>query len=327
MRSLRASAPASLLAAGLLISLAACGTTESPETTPDETDDSGPVTVTDARGEEVVLEDGPATNVVALEWMEAENLVTLGVMPAGVADVSGYGTWVTASPLDDSVTDVGTRQEPSADAIIGLEPDLIILEEDRDPALIGQLEEYAPVLVVKGSDAAGGNIEQMKTNFEMIAQAVGKEDEAKTILGEFDTALADGKAAIEDAGAAGQGFAMADGWTEGSTVNIRMFGKGALFSDIAEELGLQNQWTGEVDPAWGLGQTDVEGLSGLTDLHFFYHQAGEDAWIDGLAGNAIWTALPFVASGKVHPLEPGTWTFGGPASCEQFIDQVVQAVA
>ena len=33
-----------------------------------------------------------------------------GVMPVGVADVEGYSTWVTAAPLDDSVTDVGTRR-------------------------------------------------------------------------------------------------------------------------------------------------------------------------------------------------------------------------
>ena len=45
-------------------------------------------------------------------------------------------------------------------------------------------------------------------------------------------------------------FAAAHGWSEGGSVAIRMFGEGSLFSDIAEELGLSNAWTGKVDE-WG----------------------------------------------------------------------------
>lgn len=326
MTSFRSVAPVGLLTAALLMT--ACGTTEDPtEPSADDTAASGPVTVTDARGEEVVLENGPATKVVALEWMEAENLVTLGVMPVGVADTAGYSTWVTAAPLDDSVQDVGTRGEPSIDSIVALEPDLVIMEDDRGEGLVQQLEEYAPVVVIEGSDATGGNIEQMKTNFTTIAQAVGKEDEAEQVLEDFDGTVDEVKAQIEEAGAAGQGFALVDGWTEGSTVSIRPFGKGSLFSDLAEAVGLENKWTGEVDPQWGLGQTDVEGLTALGDVQFFYHAAGEDTWPDALAQNPIWTALPFVQSGQLHPLAPGTWTFGGPASSEQFVEQLATALA
>ena len=45
--------------------------------------------VTDPRNKKINLK-GPATKVVALEWGAAENLVTLGVMPVGVADIKGY---------------------------------------------------------------------------------------------------------------------------------------------------------------------------------------------------------------------------------------------
>lgn len=322
--SRRAAAPIALLAA---VTLAACGTTEEPESgdTAAPTEDTGPVTLTDSRGKEVVLADGPAENVVALEWMEAENLVTLGVMPVGVADVEGYGTWVTAGPLDDTVTDVGTRQEPSIDSIVALEPDLIIMEAGRG-VQPKQLEEYAPVLVVEGSDASD-NLNTMKENFSLIAEAVGKTDEADTVLEEFDTALADGTAALEEADVAGQSFAMVDGWTDGGAVSIRPFGKGSQFSDLAEAMGLENAWTGEVDEMWGLGQTDVEGLRNLGDVHFFYHAAGEDDWPKKLEDNAIWKNLEFVKNDKVYPLQPGTWTFGGPASSMQFVDQVVEALA
>jgi ABC-type Fe3+-hydroxamate transport system substrate-binding protein len=320
-----------LLAAALLAALVlgACGTTDDGEAAGDDDTTTGgdPVTVVDSRGEEIVLPDGPAERVVALEWMQAENAVTLGVMPVGVADVEGYTTWAgTAAPLDDTVGDVGTRGEPSVEAIIDLDPDLILMEAGASDDLVAQLEGLAPVLVIQGSDASA-NLEQMRSNFETIATAVGKEDVAEEVLAELDTTIEEGAAALEAAGVAGDGFAMADGWMDGSTVSIRMFGPGSLMSDLAEELGLENQWTGEVDEVWGLGTTDVEGLTSLGELHFFYSASDEDVFADGLTGNPIWDALPFVAAGDVHKLDAGTWTFGGPAASQFFVDQVVEALA
>ncbi|WP_205856496.1 ABC transporter substrate-binding protein [Phytoactinopolyspora endophytica] len=315
------------------LALTACGSSEDTDddagedTAASSNDDSeaeatGPVTVTDARGEEITL-DAPAEDVVALEWAETEELVVLGVMPVGVADVEGYGTWVQAAPLDDDVTDVGTRQEPSVDSIVGLDPDLVITE-DRGNNLIQQLEESVPVIVLEGTDTAD-NIGKMKENVTTIATAVGKEDEAEQVLADFDAALAEGMQQIEDAGVAGEQFAMADGWMEGSSVALRMFGQGSLVSDLAEELGLVNAWEGDVDEEWGLGQTDVEGLTSLENPHFFYSSSdGEDVFADGLADNAIWNDLPFVENGQVHKLDDGTWTFGGPASSTNIIDQFVE---
>lgn len=307
--------------------LAACGTTEDAGRDDTAATAAGPtesqVTITDARGVDVTL-DRPAEKVVALEWSEAEDLVTLGVMPVGVADVEGYGAWVQSASLDESVADVGTRQEPSVDAIVALDPELVIME-DRGNNLDAQLEEYVPVIVIQGSDAAG-NIAQMRDNFTTIATAVGKEAEATDVLAEFDSKLEAGRQAITDAGRTGDRFAMADGWMEGSSVAIRMFGEGSLVSDLAEELGLENAWTGEVDEMWGLGQTDVEGLSELGELTFFYSASTDDVFADGLADNAIWLSLPFVENGTVHKLEDGTWTFGGPRSSMHIVDQFVAAL-
>lgn len=314
-----------LVATATALLLSACGTTENtaaPEASTSAT--GGPVTVTDSRGKEVTLK-APATKVVGLEWGEVEMLVGLGVMPVGVADTKGYATWVSAAKLDPSVKDVGTRAEPSVDSIVALQPDLVVMEDDRGANLVSQLEEYVPVVVTKGTDAAD-NLGRMRADLNMIAKAVGKTTEAEKLLADFDAAIADGKKKITDAGAAGRPFAIADGWKEGSTVSIRMFGQGALVSQIGIQLGLTNAWNGETDAAWGLGQTDVEGLTVLKDpnLHFFYNASdGTDVFADGLAGNAIWKSLPFVQQGNLHRMPDGIWTFGGPLSGKQYIDQFV----
>ncbi|RSM98224.1 ABC transporter substrate-binding protein [Nonomuraea sp. WAC 01424] len=325
MRSLPA-----VMAAMLL--LTACGTTEAPvapvaPATPEPSASAAvPITVTDARGKQVTL-DRPATRVVGLEWGEVEMLVALGVQPVGAADVKGYGTWVTAAPLDASVKDVGTRQEPSVDSIAALQPDLVVMESD-DAGLIGQLEKIAPVIVAKGSDAAA-NLTRMSADLTMLATAVGRTEEAAKVMADFDAAMADGKAKIAASGSAGQKFMMADGWKDGSKISIRPFGKGSLVSDVAERLGLANAWTGEVDRQWGLGSTDVEGMTAVKDenLRFFYNASdGADVFAD-LAGNALWKSLSFVKQNRISKLPDGIWTFGGPLSCRQYADALVKAYA
>ena len=309
------------------MALGACGSTEPSAAADEPTATTGPVTVTDARGEQVEL-DAPAERVVALEWAEVEMLDSLGADVVGAADPKGYATWNASAELDPGTKDVGYRAEPSIDAIMALDPDLVVLEKDGGDALIDQLEGTVPVLVTEGSDASR-NLERMREDFLMIAEALGRTDEAEEVLDELDASFDETAASIEAAGNDGATFAMADGWMEGSNVSIRMFGEGALFSDVAEQVGLDNAWEGKVDPMWGLGTTDVEGLSPLRDeqeLTLLYSSSDEpDVFAEGLSKNAIWKSMPFVENGDLHKLEPGTWTFGGPASVQFFLDQLDEA--
>lgn len=321
MRSLRSY---TLLAGAAALILSGCGTTEAPDGETAEGGGGEQISVTDFRGKEIVL-DGPATEVVGLEWNVTEHLVSLGVMPVGVADMKGYTTWVSAEPPDDSVTNVGVRGEPSIDSIAALAPDLVVTTSDLPAAAIAQLEEFTPVLVVRGADAFEP-IAQMRENLEIIATATGTEDVADQLLADFDATLAEGAAALDAAGLAGQQFAFADAYLDGNQVSIRPFTDGSLIGAVTEELGMVSTWQLEGDADYGLAQTDVEGLTVLGDVQFLYianDTDGGDPFTEALAGNAIWQSLPFVQSGKVHRLPDGIWMFGGPTSMEQYIDAVV----
>jgi len=322
----------SLLAA-LSLLLSACGSVEEgatttaagsaePETT---TATSGPITITDARGEELTL-DAPASEVVGLEWGVIENLISLGVMPVGVADVEGYTAWVSAAQLDEGVVDVGLRGEPSIDALVALEPDLVVATTDLPANIIEQIEGLVPVLVVRAA-AAERPVDQMRDNIRLIAQAVGKEPEADALVERVDAAIAEGTQAMADAGLEGQPFTLADAWMDGNNVSIRAFTAGSLMGAVAEEMGLVNAWDLEGDADYGLAITDVEGLTNLGDVQFtYYTNAAEVDAIAELDGNPIWEGLPFVQNGNVHRLPDGIWMFGGPLSVEQFVDATVEAL-
>lgn len=316
--------------AGMLV-LGACGTSQ-PSATDTESTSGGPLTLTDAAGRTVKL-DAPAERVVVLEWQQVEDVLTLGVEPVGVADVKGYNIWDTAEELDPDTADVGARSEPNMDAVFSTDPDLVIVEAERGSPLIKQLEKYdVPVLVTKGADAEDP-IATMKNTFTLIADALGKHEEAESVLEEFDQHLVEAEREIAAADPQTTEFAYADAWLDGSNISIRPFGQGSLIGELGEEIGLTNVWKGEVDKAYGLGSTDVEGLTAIGDAHFFFNStdaltdaAGYEPWMPALRTNPIWRNAPFVEADRVHPFPSGVWTFGGPRSSQQVVDAFVDAL-
>ena len=111
-----------------------------------------------------------------------------------------------------------------------------------------------------------------------------------------------------------------------------------VIRDLADQHGVgvgvvlhdldQAAWPMAGDQEYGLGETDVEGLTGLGDVHYWYmtNDVFGDAYAEHLAGNAIWQSLPFVKSGKVHRLPDGMWMFGGPKSMTQYVDAAIETL-
>ncbi|PWN01387.1 Fe3+-hydroxamate ABC transporter [Nocardioides silvaticus] len=330
---------AAALTAPLALLLVACGTSdtdsgddEAPKAndSADCADDTtataeGPVSLTDSYGRTVEL-DQPAERVAVLEWQQTEDLLTLCLTPVAVADAEGFATWDTAEELPEDVTDVGTRGEPNLETLFGTNPDLVIVEAyTAEDEIIKQLEEYdVPVLATKGADAADP-VQNMLDTFDLIAEATGRQERAELVTEQFETSLAEAKQAIEDADIATDSFVYFDGWIQGGNVAIRPFGQGSLMGELGEELGLTNAWEGEVDPAYGLGQTDIEGMSEVGDATFFYTGTTDPAGDVNaeLAKNRVWNEIPAVAEGRAYAFPSGIWTFGGPRSAEQVIDAYV----
>ncbi|WP_033326453.1 iron-siderophore ABC transporter substrate-binding protein [Streptomyces yerevanensis] len=310
------------------LTLTSCGTTEPAADEADAKPSAERITLTDAAGVKVEL-DGPAKKVVATEWNEVESLISLGVDPVGVADIKGYKTWDSAVPLTNDPKDIGTRGEPSMDTIAALSPDLIVASSDLKPAAVKQLREIAPVLVTKSADAADP-IGRMTENLDLFAQATGTTEQAEKLKSDFRTKLDEGKKALADAGLAGAEYAFADGYVVSNQVSIRPYTSGSLIGAVNEKIGLKNAWTVKGDEAYGLGATDVEGLTKLGDVQFAYIANDGDKsstpFTGALAKDSVWTSLPFVKKGDVHRLPDGIWMFGGPGSMSKYVDSVVEAL-
>ncbi|NRG40575.1 ABC transporter substrate-binding protein [Rathayibacter sp. VKM Ac-2835] len=315
----------------------AAGTVDSAECAADDTPTAtGAVSLTDSLGRTVEL-DAPAERIVVLEWQQTEDLLTLCVAPVGAASTEDYATYVSAETLPESTTDVGERGEPDLDTLYGLDPDLIVIEAySADDELLAQLEERdVPVLATIGADASG-QIDNMKEVFSLLGEATGRTERADTVLAEFDQHLADATTEVAEAALSTPEFVFFDGWIESGNVVIRPYGKGALFTELGEELGLEGAWTDEindsygsggVDPAYGLAQTDIEGLTAVGEANLVYSNDGTpDSYVTELAKSPVWAALPAVQQGRAFEFPPGVWGAGGPKSGEQAIDAFVDVI-
>ncbi|SNY64871.1 iron-siderophore ABC transporter substrate-binding protein [Paractinoplanes atraurantiacus] len=335
-------------AAALLGLVAACGTTKVDEpsaagsaaptsqTCADDTTTTStePVSMTDGVGRKVELAK-PAQRVAVLEWQQTEDLLTLCLTPVAVADPKGYGTYVKAEKLPATVADAGERGEPDLDALYATKPDLIVVEAFKaNDEIITKLEKRGvPVLATVGADASG-QIANMKKVFSMIGTATGRTERADLVLKQFDEHLAAAKQKVAGTDVQAKDFLFFDGWMEGGNLVIRPYGKGALFTELGEQLGLTPAWTdkinsaygsGGVDPAYGLAQTDIEGLTAVGGATLFYSDDDTpDSYVKELRKSPIWTALPAVKEGRAHAFPAGVWGAGGPLSNEQAIDAYVK---
>lgn len=316
-----------------VVTLGACGTTE-PTTAPAATGSgtAGPVTVTDARGKSVTL-DGPATRVGATEWNAVEYSISLGVQPVGVSDIKGFATWDSAVTVDPSATDLGTRGEPSIDTVSSLGLDVLFVTDELAGDAMAQIEKTTPVVVMPGGDASDP-VGAMWKNVDLVATVLGRQDAAAALRTTYEAKVAETTTAVRASGLGSSPVAFTDAYEAGGALSIRSYGEGSLVGGVLRSVGITNAWSGvpglEADPAYGLGTTDVEGLTQLpAATHYWYvtNSSEADPYTTTLPKNAVWTSLPFVKAGTVRPIPEKIWMFGGPASMMQMLDAAKAALA
>ncbi|OII65811.1 ABC transporter substrate-binding protein [Streptomyces sp. CC53] len=320
-----------LAAAALAVTAAGCGSAAeeagggAPRKAPEgRGTGAGALTVTHLKGTTTLEE--PATRVVALEWTYAEDLLALGVSPAGVADIEGYDQWVTGGPrFADSVKDVGTRQAPSLETVKALKPDLIITSKVRSEANYDQLDAIAPTLMFDPY-AAEGEYEEMRATLEKIGTAVGRQEAAGAALKELDGKIAAARQRLTDGGKDGAAVTVARGYTTDGAAVVEVLTDSTIPGGLLPQLGLRNAWTGKAD-AYGMSKVDIEGLKPVEESTLLYVAAkDDDVFATSLPKNALWRNLDFAEGGRVHALDPGTWFFGGPFSTALVADEIADAL-
>ncbi len=313
------------LCALVVLVLAACGNTEDDTSkNKKENTDSEAITVSGVNGE-VTLPQA-AKKVVVLEYTYAEDMLALGMQPAGVADIEGFNKWVSIDEkLDNNVVDVGTRNEPNLEQIASLQPDLIIGISFRHEGILADLEKIAPTLLFNPYPTEEQNLSQYDEMFQtldVIAEATGTETTAEQLKADVDTKIEEVASAVSTAELATKEFSLVQAFTGAEAPEFRVFTKNSMASELLEKIGLTNAYEAPQFEAYGYSTLNIEGLTNLEDANFIYVIQEDDPLLQTLDTNQVWQGLSFVKNDQLYSLGGDAWLFGGPLSALTVLDRL-----
>ncbi|MDY0985284.1 ABC transporter substrate-binding protein [Microbacterium sp. CFBP9023] len=178
-----------------LLTLAGCasGSDAEPQGTAAAADS---VTVEDNSGSHEIAT--PPASVVALDNRTFQTLSDWGVeLSAGAVALMPD----TVSYLDDeSIVDIGLHSEPDLEAIVAVEPDLIISGQrfTQHNEAIAELVPDATIIDLEPREGEPFD-EELKRQTTVLGEIFGKQDEAQALVDDFDAAVERAKAAYDDA--------------------------------------------------------------------------------------------------------------------------------
>jgi iron complex transport system substrate-binding protein len=294
-----------LLAAALVVTSCGSGDSGGNATTGGGAGSGGsasgafPVTVSTAFGD-VTVEEEP-TRVVALGWSDAETALALGVQPVGASDWLGFGgegvgPW--AEGRYDEAPEIVETLEPSYEQIAALRPDLIL-----DTRSAGTQERYDALSAIAPTigqpEGAGPYQTTWQQQLDLVGQALGKAEEARSLEDEVGRQFADTAAAHPDF--AGKSVAVAAYTSAGWGAYVR----GDSRVDFLEQLGFTNAPAVQEQAAENFYVSISEEQLPLLDADL---TVAFPIYVDAalITGDPLWQAIPSVQAGHGVVLEDQT---------------------
>lgn len=267
---------------------------------------------------EVCLQGSPA-RIAVLDWRPLEDLLLLGIKPAGAADLADFPKWVKMT-VPSGIADLGGRLPPNLERVAALRPDLILGYSGFQGRHYGELSRIAPTVLLDYLPSKG-QLAAMRSHFLLHARLVGQEAKAESILLQLDSFLAQGREILRARGALGKPFLLVQAWARERVYNI--FTRDTLASEVLEALGLRNAWASRGE-AYGLSRVGPEGLARLVGENpgvqvLLIAQPDNNPLADPAVG-----PLLRLSQAQVRPLDPATWTYGGPHSARVLVEEVLR---
>lgn len=258
----------------------------------------------------LLAREARASRAACLEWTSAEMLLSLGVAPVAVADTAGYRDWAVAPALAPGTIDLGSRGEPSLERIAALAPDLIVTAEGYglDEA---RLARFAPLFVLDLYTGSGTPVADAERELRRLAARVGQRGRAERFAAAFHAEIAALRSRL-----AGQALPKVAVISLFDDRHVRIYGRGGLFQDVMDRLGVGNAWTGATS-AWGFSTVGLADLVTLDDCLVLSLQPVPVNVENRIRQSTLWASLPNVREGRVIDV-PAVWPFGGLAAAARF---------
>ncbi|MCA0252097.1 MAG: ABC transporter substrate-binding protein [Actinobacteria bacterium] len=219
------------LLVGAAITLSACAGQPAGESAPAETTPAAPATiqVEDNHGTQTVTV--PPTSVVATDNRLFQTLEEWGVKltAAPIPLIPGDLAYKT----DASIADLGSHGEPDLEAVVAVEPDLIV-NGQRFAQFYNDLKGLAPQAAIIELDPREGQPfdAELKRQVTVLGEVFGQQEKAAALVADFDASIARVKAAYDP------GQKVMAVITSGGEINYAAPGNGRTLGPVFDILGL-----------------------------------------------------------------------------------------
>ncbi|CAN5498981.1 hypothetical protein BH23CHL2_BH23CHL2_27340 [soil metagenome] len=253
--------------------------------------------------------------VVVLDMGEMDMALALGVQPVGAALYTPEQDFADYLQGDiGEYTRVGTVGEPDLEAILALDPDLIISNKLRHEVVYDELSKIAPTVFAESLGA------DWKATFETVARALGKEDEHQQVMDEYWGRIE----AFQDA-MGGDLDRMQVSIVRSFPDHIRLYMKDSFIGRIVEDTGLQRPPS--QDKEIFMEEISAEHIRDLAaDVIFLlYWNPSQGEQLSTLIDNPLWTQLAAVEAAQVFEMDDEVWGTGlGPLAAMEVISDLEQ---
>lgn len=258
-----------------------------------------PRTITDATGNEIVLEKQPErVSLLHIVYMEYFLLLDSPPTASAIGNALGQTEELEASELfgpylkDIDMMVLGSARDLNLEAVLASEPDVLVTF--YNPAGLNnddQLAAIAPVIQINYSDS-------WQDKLRLCARVLGKEAQAEVLIAELENTFADTKQALAPYADRSFGLFRTDGKSfiaQGGALYYEIFGltKPAGFTDTAETLSLEA--VADMNPYY---------------LAFQHNYDVSKALVDGLESSSVWQSLDAVKNGRIYYFDENMNSFG-----------------
>lgn len=245
-----------------------------------------------------VLAAPSSERIVAINWLAAETLLSLGITPLAVSDSRYFRRRIATPRLPDGVQDVGPYWEPNIELLAALRPSLI-LSDILAPTLLASMRSVAPVQEVTVYPAKR-DVWQALIQFTFeLGQQLHITDTAAQWIQQATAAIDRCRAQVALAPA--QRILVMVLSQDGKYATV--YGRHSLADAVLTRLGLRNAWEAPVS-AMGTANVGIEKLASLqADLLFYTELPTTLTQINRIRQpNVLWQQLPLVVQGNARQL-------------------------
>ena len=253
-----------------------------------------------------------AERVVALDANELEECVALGLTPVGSIPDPLPHLPPSAADIPPALT---SAYEVRVERIAALRPDLIVGPDFYVEELYDRLSAIAPTVVTPRDTFA-----DWKENLRFMGRTLGREEEARAVLADYDARARTARAAI-DAPSVGPVTAML-AFEDRMYVYVRSFCNTVLADAGLRPPGAQVRALPEGEERLDLS---LERIPILEARHIFLGRLAD--FPSPISDNPLFRRLPAVRSGRVHEVEGQTWNQGSVIAANAILDDVEEALA